>query len=194
MRKPFLLSATGLAALGLAVMCGFALAQGSGSSRSTTSRPARPQTTKEFADSLWRFIVRPQAPYTTWEILPIRKNVVSGTEGDRPHGPTPKVYSKPELVQDLRDLSALPFGSILVIEDYSPDGKTRNSISIMYRVKGTDPEHNDWYWMRYLPNGSLATIDGNPVGKPMAGKVKSCIDCHDKAGGKDLVFTNDAAE
>lgn len=189
MRKSLMLSAIVLTISGLA-WCQLADAQGSGSSRSTPSRPARPQTTKEFADSLWRFIVRPQSPYTKWETLP-PGNAERRPVDEQTHGPNPKVYANPAAIQDAK---SPPVGSILVIEDYSADGKTRNSVSIMYRVKGTDPEHSDWYWMRYLPNGSLATIDGTPGGKPMAGKVMSCIDCHEKAAGKDLVFTNDARE
>jgi hypothetical protein len=190
MRQQRVVMGIAFAILGLVVARGqFAAAQGSGSSRSTPSRPARPQTTKEFADSLWRFIVRPQAPYTKWPTLPAMDGATEPGV-DRPHGPNPKVYANPTALQDS---SALPFGSILVIEDYPGDGNTRNSISIMYRVKGTDPEHNDWYWMRYLPNGALATVDAGQGAKPMAGKVQSCIDCHTKAG-QDLVFTNGATK
>jgi hypothetical protein len=191
MRKMMLLCGSALAVMGIGVLFSqSALAQGSGSSRSTPSRPARSQTTKEFADSLWRFIVRPQSPYTKWDTLPAGTAERRSSE-EQVHGPNPKVYVNPTALQDP---AAPSHGSILVIEDYADDGKTRNSISIMYRVKGADPDHFDWYWMRYFPNGSLATADSDGGAKPIVGKVKSCIDCHEKAGGKDLVFTNDAAE
>ena len=191
MRKMTPLCGTALAITGIVILLSqSALAQGSGSSRSTPSRPARPQTTKEFADTLWRFIVRPQSPYTKWDTLPAG-NAERRPADEQVHGPNPKVYANPTAMQDP---AAPPHGSILVIEDYADSGKTRNSISIMYRVKGTDPEHNDWYWMRYLPDGSLATADAASGAKPIVGKVKSCIDCHENAWGKDLVFTNDAAE
>ena len=188
MRKRVLYCAIAVACLGfVAVRSQFAVGQGSGSSRSTPSRPARPQTTQEFADSLWRFIVRPQSPYTKWATVPISKV----EHAEKGHGANPKIYANPTAMQDL---SAPPQGSIFVIDDYADDGKTRNNVSIMYRAKGSDPEHNDWYWLRYLPDGSIARTDDTPGAKPIAGKVKSCIECHDKAGGKDWVFSNDQPE
>jgi hypothetical protein len=107
------------------------------------------------------------------------------------HGGNAKIYANPTAMQDP---SSPRQGSIFVIDDYAEDGKTRNNVSIMYRAKGTNPEHNDWYWLRYLPNGSIAGTDDTPGAKAIAGKVKNCIDCHDEAGGKDLVFSNDPTE
>jgi hypothetical protein len=191
MRKRILIGAIAIACLNvIALQSQFAAGQGSGSSRSTPSRPARPQTTQEFADALWRFIVRPLSPYTTWAAVPVKK-FDQTLDIARAHGASPKIYANPTAMQDP---SFPPVGSIFVIDDYADDGKTRNSVSIMYRVKGTDPEHNDWYWLRYLPNGSIARTDSAPGAKPIAGKVKSCIDCHGKAAGKDLVFSNDPTE
>jgi len=63
----------------------------------------------------------------------------------------------------------------------------------MYRSKGADPQHNDWYWLKYLPNGSIARTSEKEGKKPIAGKVASCIDCHSKAAGKDLAYSNDPA-
>ena len=182
--------AYGLTVSGLfAVWCHVAVAQGSGSSRSTPSRPARPQTTEEFADSLWRFIVRQQSPYTKWDAVTAKNVETPGIGGA--HGSNPRIYANPTAVQNL---SSPPQGSIFVIDDYAEDGKTRNNVSIMYRAKGTDPEHNDWYWLRYLPNGSIARAGSTQGARPIAGKVTSCIECHEKAGGKDLVFSNGQAE
>lgn len=190
MRKQILVSVTALLCLSMVSLRGqFAAGQGSGSSRSTPSRPARPQTTQEFADSLWRFIVRQQSPYTKWAAVQAKKT--EKPDIGQPHGSNSKIYANPTAMQDP---SSPANGSVFVIDDYADDGKTRNSVSIMYRVKGTDPEHGDWYWLRYLPNGSIARTDDTPGAKPIAGKVKSCIECHDKAGGNDWVFSNDQPE
>lgn len=167
----------------------FATAQGSGSSRSTPTRPARPPTTEEFAKSFWRFIVRPQSPYTKWAKIAVKAPEAS--DGETPHGPATAVYANPTAIQDVK---SLPDGAILVIEDLSKDGKSRDGVSVMYRVKDTDPEHNDWYWLRFLPDGSISRSDTTSSGKPMAGKVKSCIDCHTQAAGGDYVFSNDQPE
>ena len=64
-------------------------------------------------------------------------------------------------------------------------------ITVMYRSKGADPQHGDWYWLKYLPDGSIARTPEKEGKKAIAGKVASCIECHSKAGGKDLVYSND---
>ncbi|MCB1809044.1 MAG: hypothetical protein KDJ99_28985, partial [Candidatus Competibacteraceae bacterium] len=61
----------------------------------------------------------------------------------------------------------------------------------MYQRPGYDPDNNDWFWARYLPDGSL---DKNAEGIALAGRVAKadppggCIACHTAAPGGDLVF------
>lgn len=75
------------------------------------------------------------------------------------------------------------------MEDEETKEKKLGALTIMYRAKeGYDPENNDWYWVKYLPNGKVAKTG---EGMPIAGKVKSCIECHASAAGDDYVFTND---
>lgn len=145
----------------------------------------RPPTTEEFARSLWDFLVRPQSPYTQWMPLP-------GKEGFRgvpgPHGPSVRLYANAVAQGDPK---GLPVTSILVLEDYAADRKTRTGINILYRVQGYDPKNGDWYWMKYLENGTLVRAQPGEGGLPLAGRVTACIDCHRKAGGNDFVFSND---
>src|SRR5258708_32492993 len=138
-------------------------AQGSGSSRTAQpgirqptspprqARPSvpRPPTTEEFAQSLWAFLVRPQAPYTQWPPLPAKEGL-RGAMG--PHGPFVRLYAN---ATALADPKGLPPGSVLILEDYTADQKARTGINILYRVKGFDPKNADWYWMKYLENGTL---------------------------------------
>ncbi|KPP84625.1 MAG: hypothetical protein HLUCCO07_05865 [Rhodobacteraceae bacterium HLUCCO07] len=64
--------------------------------------------------------------------------------------------------------------------------------TVMFRREaGYDPDNADWFWVKYLPDGSL---DKNPSGTPLAGRVgkgmdEGCIACH--AGVEDYVFTSD---
>jgi hypothetical protein len=61
------------------------------------------------------------------------------------------------------------------------------AVTVMYRAKGYDPEHNDWYYAKYNPNGTVAMKgDMKLVGKP-----KGCIACHAGADGNDFTFAND---
>lgn len=74
-----------------------------------------------------------------------------------------------------------------------PD-KYLGAVTVMYQRAGYDPDNNDWFWAKYLPDGSL---DKNPKGMKLAGRVAKvnppagCIACHKSAPGGDMVFTND---
>jgi Cytochrome P460 len=164
-----------------------ALAQGSGSSRSTAPRATRPPTPDEFSEKFWQFLHSRDAPYTRWSVAPSRNGF---RDGRPPHGDFVKIYAN----KTAADRSAaLPYGAVLVAENFDKDQRTLSSIDVMYRVEGADPQHYDWHWMRYLPNGSLARTPAQEGNRPMAGKVTSCIDCHGQAGGRDWVFSNDPA-
>ncbi|HJT32253.1 MAG TPA: cytochrome P460 family protein [Pirellulales bacterium] len=177
-----LLGATGV----WGVLQSSALSQGSGSSRLTPPRrqPARAQTPAEFQQSFWRFITR-TSPYRDWATWP--QGEEQPREGADPHGPWVKTYANATAAGDPKTLR---YGSILINEEYDADKETLTAISVMYCVKGTDPAHYDWYWIKYSPDGSVAKAPAQEGGKPLAGKVQSCIACHQKAK-RDLVFSND---
>jgi len=69
--------------------------------------------------------------------------------------------------------------------------KYMTSITVMFkREKGYDPENKDWFWAKYLPDGSM---DMNPKKMKLAGRVakgadKGCIACHSNAPGGDMVY------
>ncbi|MBI2906786.1 MAG: cytochrome P460 family protein [Chloroflexi bacterium] len=73
---------------------------------------------------------------------------------------------------------SIPNGSIIVKENYMPD-KTLAAVTVMYKVKGYDSANNDWFWLKYAPNGA---IDAQ-------GKVGDCIACHGKRRDNDFIFT-----
>lgn len=67
------------------------------------------------------------------------------------------------------------------------------AVTVMLKRPGYDPETKDWFWAKYLPDGSL---DKNPKGMLLAGKVakgapKGCIACHSAAPGGDMMFLRD---
>jgi Cytochrome P460 len=160
-------------------------AQGSGSSRATPTPPKQP-TVDEFATSLWQFINREKAPYLKWPSTA----AASVDEIESPHGASGKTY--------FNDVAAAgwkqpPQGALLVRENLAADGKKVQSVSVMYRVKGTAPNTNDWYWLEFQPNGKIAKTTAEEGNKPIAGQVASCIECHRKATGNDFVFSNEAA-
>jgi hypothetical protein len=75
-------------------------------------------------------------------------------------------------------MSRMPYGSILVRENYARDRATLLSITPMYKVRGYNPGGGDWYWAEYGPDGKVRA----------GGRVQSCIQCH-SASKKDFLYT-----
>jgi len=97
-------------------------------------------------------------------------------------------------------------GGLIVKRNYGPEdvevdqiiadpGKHLGAVTVMFkREDGFDADNQNWFWAKFLPDGSL---DKNPKGVSLAGKVakgadKGCIACHSGAGGDDYVWTTDA--
>ena len=97
-------------------------------------------------------------------------------------------------------------GSLIVKRNYGPEGVSTDEVladpgthlaalTVMFqREAGYDDENRDWFWVKYLPDGSL---DKNPAGMRLAGRVgkgadAGCIACHSGAGDM-MIFTTTAA-
>jgi hypothetical protein len=76
--------------------------------------------------------------------------------------------------------------------------KYLSSITVMYqREDGYDQQNQNWFWVKYRPDGSLFSKDihGRTVslaGRIVKGKTSAdnggCIYCHRSAGGGDYIF------
>lgn len=108
-------------------------------------------------------------------------------EGQAPHGALLKMYVNRKAAANP---GGLPHGSVIVKENYSPDENLK-SVTVMYRSENYDPDHYDWYWVKYNPDGTVAKTPPDKGSKPIAGKFQSCIQCHSGAGGNDFAFAND---
>ncbi len=165
---------------------------GSSASRGSQSVPEsrRPPTTAQFAATFWNFLNNPKTPYKKWG-SPGKADFQGPREVPKgvatPHGNVGQSF-----VNNIanRDLKGLPMNSVFAREEYADDGKTLRFISVMYRSKGFDPKHSDWYYLLYNPDGSLVKTRTAQGEKMVAGRVQSCIDCHQKAKGNDFVFSN----
>lgn len=174
------------ASIGAVLVMGFAVlvfAQGSGSSRATPTPPKQP-TVDQFATSMWQYINRDKARYRSWaSSAPATTDVA-----ESPHGRDGRVYFNGVAAKDLKQPAN---GAILVREELAEDGKTLRRVSMIYRVKGSAPQANDWYWLAFQPNGALARTTAQEGNKPIAGQVASCIACHGKAPGNNFVFSSE---
>ncbi|HQU42747.1 MAG TPA: cytochrome P460 family protein [Pirellulales bacterium] len=161
-----------------------AMAQGSGSSRLSPPRQARPQTPAEFQQSFWKHITV-TAPYRDWSRLAADEH--DPRPAQKPHGPWVKTYLNAVAA---KNPGRLGYGSVIVNEEYDEDKETLEAVSVMYCSKGADPAHYDWYWIKYTPDGKVMRAPAEQGSKALAGKAQSCIQCHQKAKA-DLVFSND---
>jgi len=87
---------------------------------------------------------------------------------------------------------------VIVKRNYGPEGITvdevatdpaahLDAITVMYQRVGFNDENNDWFWVKYLPDGTLDVAGENG----MAGNVGGCIGCHVNAPGDDWIFVTD---
>ncbi len=95
-------------------------------------------------------------------------------------------------------------GKVIVKKNFGGEGVSKEAVgkdaakylkavTVMFkREAGYDADNQDWFWAKFLADGSL---DKNPKGMQLAGRVakgkpKGCIACHKAAPGGDYVFTN----
>ncbi|MBI6630464.1 cytochrome P460 family protein [Pontibaca salina] len=95
-------------------------------------------------------------------------------------------------------------GALIIKRNYGPEGVTADqvlsdpdkhlgAVTVMFRrEEGYDPDNGNWFWAKYLPDG---TLDKTPNGMRLAGRVAKgadagCIACHSGAGD-DYLFTTD---
>jgi hypothetical protein len=113
-------------------------------------------------------------------------------EGAEPHGMLLSTYMNDGASATLTrllegDEDHLPVGSFVVKENHQPDS-TLVAVTVMVKAgRGYDPEHNDWFWLKYAP--SAPAVDPREVEVEAAGRVDSCISCHGEAGEADFLRT-----
>ncbi len=122
--------------------------------------------------------------------------------GAKPHGMILEIVSQQLSVEDHT-------GFIVVKKNYDGDGVTEasvakdrakylSSITIMYqREAGYDLDNQNWFWVKYRPDGDLFSLKINDLSVAMAGRIfkgdtreqnGGCIYCHSSAGGSDYIF------
>ena len=90
---------------------------------------------------------------------------------DGTHGNFVQIWLNTQALPSFEDSisSELPYGSICVKEGYaSSDGSSINTVTVMKKIEGFDPDHGDWVLASYDTNGVVNK----------AGSVSSCYNCH----------------
>ncbi len=120
---------------------------------------------------------------TNWSLWPGRGELY---EGQEPHGMLLTTYLNDAALAAVEDsMGTMPAGSFVVKENYTPD-KTLAAVTVMYKVAGYNPDHNDWFFTKHLADG---TLDKMPNGMAMEGKLPGCQGCHSAKRDNDYLFT-----
>ena len=107
-----------------------------------------------------------------WKLFPGSTEKYAGTD---PHGMLLTTYVNAAAFEAIEAGETTPSGSIIVKENYSPEGNL-GAITVMYKKSGYNPDHNDWYWLKELADGTVEK----------EGQVMGCQDCH--VDVKDYIF------
>jgi hypothetical protein len=76
------------------------------------------------------------------------------------------------------EAGSFPDGSIIVKENYTPDGAL-DATTVMFKVAGYNPEHNDWFWAKVLADGTVEA----------EGQAEGCQACHSQERDNDYIMT-----
>ena len=114
--------------------------------------------------------------YINWNIWPGKGKLDNGTA---PHGALITVYISDDAYASIEhEQGVMGDGSIIVKENYNLEEELQ-AITVMYKVENYDPDNNDWFWVKYLSNGTVES----------EGKVEGCIGCHESKSDNDYLFT-----
>lgn len=114
--------------------------------------------------------------YRSWPLWPGKGTLYPG---QHPHGAFLTTYVTPAAATAISARAGkLPDGAMVVKENYSAEKKLV-AVTVMYRVKGYNPEGGDWFYLKYAPDGSI----------DKEGQVAGCIGCHAAVKGNDWLFT-----
>lgn len=124
-----------------------------------------------------------------WEMWPGKEAFYKGKE---PHGVLLTTFVNDAVYKAIENKDKdgkMPPGAIIIKENYMPD-KTLGAITVMHKIEGFNPEANDWFWVKFGPDGKVMTMEMGGMTMKLAGKVPGCIDCHGVQSRNDYVFTN----
>lgn len=136
----------------------------------TDTTPASETYPDTTGPALWAFL--DSSDFRTWPLWPGKGRFFPG---EQPHGALLTVFVEPGVRDALLDgAERMPPRAVIVKENYGPDSTLR-AHTVMYKVPGYDPQHHDWFWGQYAPDGKVLA----------AGRVQLCWQCHEVAAPYD---------
>ena len=98
------------------------------------------------------------------------------------HAPILTTYVSDDVRAALDGNGDIPDRGIIIKENYN-EVKELQALTVMYKVQGYDPQHDDWFWGYYKADGSIIN----------EGKIDSCISCHDLAENRPYIWNDSPA-
>lgn len=126
------------------------------------------------AEKLNEYLVKSN-PYRSWSLWPGKGKLYKGRE---PHGALLTTFVNDIALFAIDKDKDMKSGSIIAKENYSANKKFV-ALTVMYKIKGYNPEAGDWFWAKYSPDGSVQA----------SGKVEGCINCHGTRRDNDYIFS-----
>ena len=118
-------------------------------------------------------------PYEEWAQFPGVEGLVPSAP---PHGPMARIFINRQVEDALGQFTGrLASGSMIVKENFGDGSSDKaDSLTMMWKVDGYDPDNNDWFWANITPDGEINA----------QGMVAGCINCHAGARDNDFVFVH----
>lgn len=112
----------------------------------------------------------------SWELWPDKGEKYPGED---PLGMLLTTYLNPAAYEALQDeAGVMPDGAIVLKENYTLAGDLAAS-TVMYKKTGYNPDHNDWFWLKVLADGTVEK----------EGMVAGCQECHGDVKDNDYIWT-----
>jgi hypothetical protein len=110
-----------------------------------------------------------------YKLWPGKGKMYKGTE---PHGSLLTTYVNDRAYESIKKKKGMVNNSIILKENYAPNKKLM-AVTVMYKVKGYNPNDGDWFWVKYDRNFKVLS----------EGKVPDCLGCHRTVKNNDYLFT-----
>ena len=137
--------------------------------------PSEPELPDTSSDSLIAYLE--EVDYQeNWGLWPGLGEKYPASE---PHGMLLTTYLNPAALSALNDKAGrMANDAIIVKENYTAEGAFAAN-TVMYKKEGYNPDHNDWFWLKVLADGTVEK----------EGRVEGCQACHGQTGANDYIWT-----
>ena len=141
--------------------------------------PAPPALPQPDGAAVYQYITE-MDNYKDWQMWPGLGALYSGRSSA--HAPVLTTYVSDNVRTALDGDGDIPDRGIIIKENYN-EAKELQALTVMYRVQGYDPQHDDFFWGYYGADGSIIN----------EGKIDSCISCHDLAKNRPYIWNDSPA-